>query len=140
MRNDGNNVFQELADPNAETKAAEQTCRHTRVKHFEAWMKIAYARDDIEEMALHIAEVDPEEGPGYKRSPAYQAAISRLEEYFPCLLEYRPAARKQLSWLNDHASELHRWHDKLPADNQAKLTSPSIIRKRYEVDKSTRGA
>jgi hypothetical protein len=140
VRDDKDNAFYELADPDAETKAAERTCRDIRVKRFDDWMKIAHARAEIEEKALHIADIDPEEIPGYKRNPTFQAAIRKIKEYYPCLLEYGTATRNHLSWLNDHADELYQWHEKLPAHIQVKLTNPSMIRKRYEADKSATGA
>jgi hypothetical protein len=45
------------------------------------------------------------------------------------------ATFKELSRLIGHASELERWHESLAADDRDSLTSPTIIRKHYEVHK-----
>jgi len=137
MSDDEDSVFHEFDDLDEDTKRAEQTCLHKREKRFRDWMNIAWARAALEEMALDNAGVEPEENPGYKSNPDYQAAIGQLKQNFPCLLGYGPGVCKQLSWLNDNGSALCHWHDKLAADEQAKLTSPSIIRKRYEAGKGT---
>ena len=102
---------------------------------FQHWVDIAWARGALEEKVLDSVGGDPEVDPADKRKPSYRDALQRLKRGFPGLLGIKSATFKELSWLIGHASELERWHENLAADDRDRLTSPTIIRKHYEVHK-----
>jgi hypothetical protein len=124
-----------MFDDDEDIESAELIANHKKEKLFPDWLRIAFARERLDNKALVEAGFDLDDPRSmYHRNPAYKAAMERLKQLFPGLLTYQPDVCTDLNWLAEHASALDHWPQNYI---QIKLTSPNIIRNRYERIEST---
>ncbi|WP_159014575.1 hypothetical protein [Acidisoma sp. S159] len=134
MTEDYDDVLHEFDDPDEDLKQAELVCRVTdgKLRGYLEWMTIAYAWIHLRNQILSNADVDLEEDSDYRRIPEYQIALEQARKDYPHLMGLSASTCKHLEWFEGHSLGLFNWGEKLSNDEKARLTSPLIIRRRYE--------
>jgi hypothetical protein len=98
---------------------------------FSAWLKIAYGQRDGVTTAKTMAGFDVNDPVRLYRDDAnFRTAIEHFRARFPNLFGFSLDVDTDLNWMAD--ASFGYWSEVLPPPERDELTSPAIIRSRFE--------
>lgn len=111
---------------------ARSTIQHGKTLKFPAWLQIAYGRNEVTTTAKTMAGFDVDDPlPLYRNDTDFRAAMTRFGARFPNLFGFSPDVVTDLNWMAD--APFGYWPDDiLSQPERDELTSPAIIRSRFE--------
>lgn len=112
---------------------ARSKIQHGKTLKFPAWLQIAYGRNEVITKAKTMAGFDVDDPlPLYRKDANFRAAMTRFGARFPNLFGFSSDFDTDLNWLTTASISFAAWPGILPLPERDELTSPGIIRSRFE--------
>ena len=110
---------------------ARSKLQNGRTLKFSAWLQIAYGQREVVNTSKTLARFDVKDPERlYRKNAKFRMAIEHFRARFPNLFGFSRDVDTDLNWMADVA--FGYWPEVLPPPERDELTSPGIIRSRFE--------